>query len=714
MLIAMMRVQVFRAIPGPGAAWLAVIALATTYMTYYIMYNKEELEGVIYRLKTNSIFKSRSGWELAENISGQLWKVIDAFVRSNCKRVYRQHRSKIKIKRPRAKSPATRRDQRMVSTSNKGKSPKAQQYSHRIAAMSAIMAMSAARIKPRMIARFDSDSRPIRIDNCASFCISNEKKDFVSPLRPLNRKLKGIGGTLNNIQSGTIQWAIEDDMGRTHQIRIPNSLYVPESPSRLLSPQHWAQESNDVLPNPRGTWCATYRDSVVLHWNQRQFTRTLALDRNSSNVATLYTASSYNMYSMFCTECDGDDPTGIVALDANTISDDESDDGLRHPSRELDLTAAKQVINQEVEQSWPGGHTSTPEFDFDLDQQQPTATSVIEMDLVEEQNRKVKKDVVTEFAHLHQRLGHLPPAKIRRMAAAGFLPRRLAKCQVPACRSCLFGQATRRPWRNKPKKDATPHKLRTATQPGQCVSVDQLESSTPGLIAQMKGWLTKKRYRVATIFVDHYSGLSYVHMQKTTNAAETLEAKKAFERFALRHGVQVSQYQADNGRFAETVFLEHVRQAQQTITYCGVNAHFQNAVAERRIRVLQDRARTMLLHAKQRWPTAVEAYLWPYAIRLANEVHNATPDILRTDLKSPLELFTKSSVTPDLGHFRPFACPVYVLDNSLQQGMKIDKWEARSRMGLYLGMSMVHARSVALACTQSKHRPCFTAVSHQV
>ena len=65
-------------IPILGAAWLAVITHATTYMTYYIVYNKKELEGVIYRLQTNSIFKSKLGRELAKDISaGQLWKVID-------------------------------------------------------------------------------------------------------------------------------------------------------------------------------------------------------------------------------------------------------------------------------------------------------------------------------------------------------------------------------------------------------------------------------------------------------------------------------------------------------------------------------------------------------------------------------------------------------------------------------------------------------------
>jgi hypothetical protein len=63
----------------------------------------------------------------------------------------------------------------------------------------------------------------------------------------------------------------------------------------------------------------------------------------------------------------------------------------------------------------------------------------------------------------------------------------------------------------------------------------------------MKGWLTKKRYRVATIFVDHFSGLSYIHLQKSTNAEETVEAKIAFERFAIKINVTIKSYQADNG-----------------------------------------------------------------------------------------------------------------------------------------------------------------------
>ncbi len=104
----------------------------------------------------------------------------------------------------------------------------------------------------------------------------------------------------------------------------------------------------------------------------------------------------------------------------------------------------------------------------------------------------------------------------------------------------------------------------------------------------------------------------------------------------------------------------------------------------------------MLIHAQHRWPKAIDAHLWPYALRVANEVHNSTATLGRKDLKSPFELFAKSEVTPNLSHFQPFGCPVFVLHNKMQAGKKLPKWEVRSRMGVYLGMSMQHARSVAL------------------
>jgi hypothetical protein len=87
--------------------------------------------------------------------------------------------------------------------------------------------------------------------------------------------------------------------------------------------------------------------------------------------------------------------------------------------------------------------------------------------------------------------------------------------------------------------------------------------------------------------------------------------------------VTIRHYHADNGIFAAKEFISALEaDGGQTISYCGVNAHHQNGHAEKKIRDLQDLARTMILHAQQRWPSAITANLWPYAIRMANDVSN--------------------------------------------------------------------------------------------
>jgi hypothetical protein len=69
------------------------------------------------------------------------------------------------------------------------------------------------------------------------------------------------------------------------------------------------------------------------------------------------------------------------------------------------------------------------------------------------------------------------------------------------------------------------------------VSIDQFKSPVPGMIAHIKGKPTTSRYKCGTVFVDHYSDITYVHFQKTTLAAKTIEAKVAFERWSASNGV---------------------------------------------------------------------------------------------------------------------------------------------------------------------------------
>lgn len=180
----------------------------------------------------------------------------------------------------------------------------------------------------------------------------------------------------------------------------------------------------------------------------------------------------------------------------------------------------------------------------------------------------------------------------------------------------------------------------------------------------------------------------------STTGEETLKAKKAFEAHVASFDVTVKNYHADNGRLAERKFLDHAEQHGQGVSFCGVNAHFQNGIAEKRIRDLTERARTSLLHVMNRWPDAVTINLWPYALRFSNDVYSATPGLKSG--QTPLEVFSDTLVRPQVLNFHPLFCPTYVLHSGLQGGSKHpNKWVRRSRVAIYLGFSPRHARSVA-------------------
>jgi hypothetical protein len=175
-----------------------------------------------------------------------------------------------------------------------------------------------------------------------------------------------------------------------------------------------------------------------------------------------------------------------------------------------------------------------------------------------------------------------------------------------------------------------------------------------------------------------------------------VEGKIAFEKYALDRGVKVLNYHADNGVFRAHKWVDACRSNGQGLSFAGVNAHHQNGMAERRIGELQSLARTMLIHANKRWPKVATANLWPYAIRMANDVLNEAPSLRIASRKSPLQVFADTNVNPNAKHWKPFGCPVYVLDSALQQGKIHHKWKQRSRVGIYIGRSPQHARNVAL------------------
>ena len=63
--------------------------------------------------------------------------------------------------------------------------------------------------------------------------------------------------------------------------------------------------------------------------------------------------------------------------------------------------------------------------------------------------------------------------------------------------------------------------------------------------------------------------------------------------------------------FSSADFEAEISRGSQSITFSGVGAQHQNGVAERAIRTVVERARTMLIHASIRNPEFVDVSLWP-------------------------------------------------------------------------------------------------------
>jgi hypothetical protein len=177
----------------------------------------------------------------------------------------------------------------------------------------------------------------------------------------------------------------------------------------------------------------------------------------------------------------------------------------------------------------------------------------------------------------HYCLDHASFKKFRLLDLIGEIPKKLAKIRPLRCAGCLLGAMTKVAWRGKEQK--AQHSVFTATKPGECVSVDHLQLTEPGFFGQAKGRLTKTRYKNATIFVDHFLRLQYIHLMTTNlTSSETLEAKHAFEHFAVEHGVKIAHYHCNNGQFADTAFIQSCKESRHKLTFCGGNAHFQNGM----------------------------------------------------------------------------------------------------------------------------------------
>jgi hypothetical protein len=365
-----------------------------------------------------------------------------------------------------------------------------------------------------------------------------------------------------------------------------------------------------------GEFCALLH--LALHWHGGQ---KIVLFNILANIPTFFTAPSLRIYLAFATTFEAMDAwffqreTVLQVPGCTLLREDAEITPEKFVAQEgLHWGKRKRLINNKANKD-----NKTICMSNVLDPPEELATpnkSIRHWNLTLDQLPLIADDEDAPLAvtdNLMQRqyhLGHLSFLKLKQLALNGKIPKKLSKLKSPKCTGCLFGVMTKLPWCGK--DSASSHKVFVATKRGETVSVDQMESTKVGFFAQVKGTLTKKRYKYCTMFVDHYSRLCFVHLQINNSADKTIFVKQAFEKFAAKHGARIQHYHFDSRHFSDNTFKQSCKASHQQLTFCGANAHFQNGISKHTIWDLLESAHKQLLHAHACWPVAVHFAFWPH------------------------------------------------------------------------------------------------------
>ena len=592
--------------------------------------------------------------------------------------------------------------------------------------------------------------------NAHIWCVKEDfLPETLRPIPKHNAYVTTIGGSNHTpVAMGDVKTAWLDDNGRKHTHILKDALHFPQSPINIISVTALAEQFGDE----EGTWACTKWKYTTFTWDEGKYVRTInhpssllpdmqLCDCNTSALATFFnhckrnycfrTQASRSLQKPLALSTTNNDDALISTTDGmGHVSTREIESKRKFTGKESKFRIGDRILycrDNHVEAGIVqnirldkatlvpyfdigfGGErkvTSTKEFIGHIDEPDPMTIPItddqikafskfLSPEALKQLSRKtVEDDLTQEFMHWHHKLNHLPYSDMFRLCERGMLPKRFLRLKkypaLPLCPSCLFGTVKKRAWRSKSKKDSKGKHIRRKDEdkPGDRVSVDQMVSRHPGLVPRITGRHTRDRITCVTVFKDHATDVSYSHLQTSTDMESTLQAKAAFEKWSLQHGVPIRNYHADNGRFAERGFRTAVSDANQGISFCAVGAHHQSGIIERHIGLLTASARTSLLHAQHLWPEAVSSILWPFAWLEAEYRYNHFR--LDADGLSPLNRFSQTKEHLDINDLHPFGCPVFVLDHRGQNGSMIPKWEPRSRVGIYLGHSKDHAGNVAL------------------
>ena len=278
---------------------------------------------------------------------------------------------------------------------------------------------------PRVPARqFDSDLHELMLDDGASACITNCKEDFVEPPKRVDRKVKGIKGHADATHRSTLKWYLDDDTGLVHVIMIQGAYLIPEASTRILSPQHLAQQANDHYPKEEGTGSLTTSKNITLFWSQHRFTKTVPLDP-WTNVGLTTTAAGTRTYHAFCATINTQETQETNIFTTHVIPDDDEEsfqpsDPVAPPAQDEEAVASPEQSNE--------GPVQGP------------MTTIMDLgpipQVIPEDPEPTSLNPHDELLRWHCRLGHHPFERIKQLARSEQLPKRLLTCKKPFCAAC--------------------------------------------------------------------------------------------------------------------------------------------------------------------------------------------------------------------------------------------------------------------------------------
>uniref|UniRef100_A0A7N2RFG7 Integrase catalytic domain-containing protein n=1 Tax=Quercus lobata TaxID=97700 RepID=A0A7N2RFG7_QUELO len=263
-------------------------------------------------------------------------------------------------------------------------------------------------------------------------------------------------------------------------------------------------------------------------------------------------------------------------------------------------------------------------------------------------------DASTDISLWHRRLGHMSEKGMKMLLSKGKLPE-LKSIDFDMCESCILGKQKRVSF------------LKTGRTPkAEKLELVHTDLWGPSPVASLGG----SRYYIT--FIDDSSRKIWVYFLK--NKSDVFETFKKWKAMVeIETSLKVKCLRSDNGReyidggFSEYCATQGIRM-EKTIPVTPQ----QNGVAERMNRTLNERARSMRLHA------GLPKTFWADAVSTAANLINQGPSVPR-EFRLPEEVWSGKEVK--FSHLKVFDCVSYVhIDSDARS-----KLDAKFKICFFIG-----------------------------